>query len=83
MILKMEQVHLLECIFISRAKTSVNQDQLAALVTCVALGKAGLVVGPLHLSIYPFIRSSVRLSVRLSVSNTFKVSSLCNLKLQQ
>ena len=39
--------------------------------TCVALGKAGLVVGPL------------RPSVRLSVRNTFGVHSLCNLYLQQ
>ena len=40
-------------------------------VTCVALAKAGLVMGPL--------RPSVRLPVRLSVRNTLGVPSLCNL----
>ena len=30
--LKMEQVHLLESIFTSRAKTSVDRDQVSALV---------------------------------------------------
>ena len=44
-------------------------------VTCVALAKTGLVVGPLRPSVCP----SVRLTVRSSVLNTFGVPSLCNL----
>ena len=46
-------------------------DPEGHIFTCVALAKAGLVVGP--------IRPSVRLSVRSSVRNTFGVPSLCNL----
>ena len=38
------------------------------LVTCVALAKAGLVVGPLRPSVCPFVCSSVRPSVRLSAT---------------
>ena len=38
--------------------------------TCVALAKAGLVVGPLSPPVCPFVR------------NTFGVPSLCNLSLQ-
>ena len=44
--------------------------------TCVALGKAGLVVGPIR----PSARLSVRLSVRLLVClQHFGVPSLCNI----
>ena len=39
--------------------------------TCLALAKAGLVVGPLGPSVRSFVRPSVR--------NTFRVPSLCNL----
>ena len=53
----------------------VTCEVLITLVTCVALAKAGLVVGTL--------RPSVRLSVRSSVRNTFGVPSLCNLLLQK
>ena len=48
---------------------------LKIIFTCVALVKAGLVVGLLRLSVSPFVRTSVRPSVR----NTFWVPSLCNL----
>ena len=40
-------------------------------------------MGPLRLSVCPFVRSFVRSSVRPSVRNTFGVPSLCNLQLQQ
>ena len=43
------------------------------------LPKAGLVVGPLRLSVHSFVCSFVRASVRPSVRNTFGVPSLCNL----
>ena len=47
--------------------------------TCVALAKAGLVVGPLRPSVRPSVRSFVRSFVRPSVRNAFGVPSLCNL----
>ena len=51
--------------------------------TCVALVKAGLVVGPLRPSSCPSVRPSVcpsvHPSVRPSVRNTLGVPSLCNL----
>ena len=39
---------------------------MGPLVTCVALAKAGLVVGPLRPSGRPSVRSSIRASVRPS-----------------
>ena len=51
--------------------------------TCVALAKAGLVLGPLRPSVLSFVCLFVHLSVRPSVRNTFGVPSLCNLLLQQ
>ena len=47
----------------------------SAVVTCVTLVKAGLVLGPLHVSVRPSICWSVR--------NIFWVPSLCNLYLQK
>ena len=51
----------------------------AFIVTCVALAKAGLVMGPLRPSVRLSVRPSVCPSVRLSVRNTLGVPSLCNL----
>ena len=50
-------------------RTVVNN--ILPIITCVALGKAGLVVDPLRPSACLFVRPSVR--------NTFGVHSLCNL----
>ena len=49
----------------------ILETQKMLVFSCVALAKAGLVVGPLRLS--------VRLFVLMSVRNTFGVPSLCNL----
>ena len=61
----------------------IKNISLPIIFTCVALAKAGLVVGPLCPSVRPSVRLSVRSyvrpSVRPSVRNTFGVPSLCNL----
>ena len=49
-------------------------------ITCVALAKAVLVVGPLRLSGGPSVCPSIHLSIRLSVRpQHFREPSLCNL----
>ena len=48
-------------------QTTPADDIFRCIFTCVALAKAGLVVGPLRPSGRPSVCPSVRLSVRLSV----------------
>ena len=43
-------------------------DETVNIFTCVALAKAGLVVGPLRLSVRPSVRSFVCSSVHLSAT---------------